>query len=116
MPDIDIDFCGRRRGEVIDYVTQRYGRENVAQIITFNTLAARVVTRDVGRAMEFPYAQCDNGENDSKRTAYHLESAIQNSPALQECDERHEKSRIGSTPRASSKDSCAMHRSMPEAW
>ncbi len=50
MPDIDIDFCGRRRGEVIEYVTQRYGRENVAQIITFNTLAARVVTRDVGRA------------------------------------------------------------------
>lgn len=59
MPDIDIDFCGRRRGEVIEYVTQRYGRENVAQIITFNTLQARAVVRDVGRGMEFPYAQCD---------------------------------------------------------
>ncbi|HSP06658.1 MAG TPA: DNA polymerase III subunit alpha, partial [Acidobacteriota bacterium] len=85
MPDIDIDFCGRRRGEVIDYVTHRYGRENVAQIITFNTLAARVVTRDVGRAMEFPYSQCDKvAKMIPNELHITLEKAIQTSPALQE--------------------------------
>lgn len=85
MPDIDIDFCGRRRGEVIDYVTQRYGRENVAQIITYNTLAARVVTRDVGRAMEFPYSQCDKlAKMIPNELHISLDSALQNSPPLQE--------------------------------
>lgn len=85
MPDIDIDFCGRRRGEVIDYVTQHYGRENVAQIITFNTLAARVVTRDVGRAMEFPYAQCDKvAKMIPNELHISLEKAIQTTPALQD--------------------------------
>ena len=85
MPDIDIDFCGRRRGEVIDYVTQRYGRENVAQIITYNTLAARVVTRDVGRAMEFPYSQCDKlAKMIPNELHITLDSAIQNTPLLQE--------------------------------
>jgi DNA polymerase III subunit alpha len=85
MPDIDIDFCGRRRGEVIDYVTQRYGRENVAQIITFNTLAARVVTRDVGRGMEFPYAQCDKiAKMIPNELHITLDSAIQKSPPLQD--------------------------------
>lgn len=85
MPDIDIDFCGRRRGEVIDYVTQRYGRENVAQIITFNTLAARVVTRDVGRAMEFPYAQCDKvAKMIPNELHITLDKAIQSTPSLQE--------------------------------
>lgn len=59
MPDIDIDFCMRRRGEVIDYVTQKYGRENVAQIITFGTMAAKAAIKDVGRAMEVPYAEVD---------------------------------------------------------
>ncbi len=59
MPDIDIDFCMRRRGEVIDYVTQKYGRENVAQIITFGTMAAKAAIKDVGRAMEIPYAEVD---------------------------------------------------------
>jgi DNA polymerase-3 subunit alpha len=50
LPDIDIDFCERRRGEVIDYVTRKYGRENVAQIITFGTMKAKAVVRDVGRS------------------------------------------------------------------
>ena len=59
MPDIDIDFCFRRRQQVIDYVTGKYGRENVAQIITFGTMAARAVIRDVGRALEIPYADVD---------------------------------------------------------
>src|SRR5262245_2504581 len=59
MPDIDIDFCYRRRDEVIRYVTEKYGRENVAQIITFGTMAARAVIRDVGRALNLPYADVD---------------------------------------------------------
>jgi DNA polymerase-3 subunit alpha len=59
MPDIDVDFCERRRGEVIDYVTQKYGRENVAQIITFGTMKAKAVVRDVGRALDMPYADVD---------------------------------------------------------
>ena len=59
MPDFDIDFCQDRRGEVIDYVQQRYGREQVAQIITFGTLQARGVLRDVGRVLQMPYGQVD---------------------------------------------------------
>ncbi|RPI57144.1 MAG: DNA polymerase III subunit alpha [Acidobacteria bacterium] len=59
LPDIDIDFCERRRGEVIEYVTQKYGRENVAQIITFGTMKARAVVRDVGRALDIPFADVD---------------------------------------------------------
>jgi DNA polymerase-3 subunit alpha len=59
MPDIDIDFCMRRRGEVIDYVRQKYGEQNVAQIITFGTMAAKAALKDVGRALEMPYADVD---------------------------------------------------------
>lgn len=59
MPDFDIDFCYERRGEVIDYVTEKYGRERVAQIITFGTMAARAVVRDVGRALGLPYVETD---------------------------------------------------------
>jgi DNA polymerase III subunit alpha len=59
LPDIDVDFCERRRGEVIDYVTRKYGRENVAQIITFGTMKAKAVVRDVGRALDMPYADVD---------------------------------------------------------
>src|SRR5436309_2068560 len=59
MQDFDIDFCQDRRGEVIDYVQQRYGRDQVAQIITFGTLQARGVLRDVGRVLEMPYGQVD---------------------------------------------------------
>ncbi|MBF0618918.1 MAG: DNA polymerase III subunit alpha [Candidatus Omnitrophica bacterium] len=59
MPDIDIDFCFERRGEVIEYVAQKYGRENVAQIITFGTMQAKAVVRDVARVMSFPYADAD---------------------------------------------------------
>lgn len=59
MPDIDIDFCMRRRGEVIQYVNEKYGRDRVAQIITFGTLAAKGVLRDVGRVMGLPFAKID---------------------------------------------------------
>ncbi|MDQ6664625.1 MAG: DNA polymerase III subunit alpha [Acidobacteriota bacterium] len=59
MPDIDIDFCMNRRGEVIQYVTQKYGREQVAQIITFNTLATRAAIKDVGRALDISFADVE---------------------------------------------------------
>ncbi len=59
MPDIDIDFCYERRSEVIDYVVKKYGQDNVAQIITFGTMAARGVLRDVGRVMNMPYGDVD---------------------------------------------------------
>ncbi|HHW57948.1 MAG TPA: DNA polymerase III subunit alpha [Clostridia bacterium] len=59
MPDIDSDFCYERRQEVIDYVVEKYGKDNVAQIITFGTMAARAVIRDVGRALNYPYAEVD---------------------------------------------------------
>ncbi|MBR5922958.1 MAG: DNA polymerase III subunit alpha [Clostridia bacterium] len=59
MPDFDIDFCYVRRQEVIDYVIEKYGADHVAQIVTFGTLAARAAVRDVGRAMDIPYAFCD---------------------------------------------------------
>ena len=59
MPDIDIDFCIRRRQEVIDYVARKYGADHVAQIVTFGTMAARGAIRDVGRALDFSYAETD---------------------------------------------------------
>ena len=59
MPDFDIDFCYVRRQEVIDYVIRKYGSDHVAQIVTFGTMAARAAVRDVGRAMDIPYATCD---------------------------------------------------------
>ena len=59
MPDIDVDFCFERRQEVIDYVVRKYGKDRVVQIVTFGTMAARGVIRDVGRVMDLPYAQCD---------------------------------------------------------
>ena len=59
MPDIDVDFCYERRGEVIDYVTEKYGTDRVAQIITFGTMAARAAIRDVGRALDIPYNDVD---------------------------------------------------------
>ncbi|OGZ25568.1 MAG: DNA polymerase III subunit alpha, partial [Candidatus Nealsonbacteria bacterium RIFCSPLOWO2_02_FULL_38_63] len=59
FPDIDMDFTDRRRDEVIEYVAQKYGRDKVAQIITFGTMAARAAIRDVGRALNYPYSYCD---------------------------------------------------------
>ncbi|MCC8127972.1 MAG: DNA polymerase III subunit alpha [Clostridiales bacterium] len=59
MPDIDVDFCFERRQEVIDYVVRKYGKDNVVQIVTFGTMAAKAVVRDVGRVLDMPYARCD---------------------------------------------------------
>jgi DNA polymerase III subunit alpha len=85
MPDIDIDFCMNRRGEVIDYVTRKYGRENVAQIITFGTMAAKAAIKDVGRAMDIPYTDVDRIAKMVPTTLnIKLEDALKESPALQE--------------------------------
>ena len=59
MPDFDVDFSDERRQEIIEYVTEKYGTDHVAQIVTFGTMAARLAIRDVGRAMAIPYTTCD---------------------------------------------------------
>jgi DNA polymerase-3 subunit alpha len=88
MPDIDIDFCMNRRGEVIDYVTAKYGRENVAQIITFGTMAAKAAIKDVGRAMDMPYSDVDRiAKMVPNQLNIKLEHAIKDSPALQQAYE-----------------------------
>ena len=85
MPDIDIDFCEARRGEVIDYVTEKYGRDNVAQIITFGTMKARAVIRDVGRVLDIPYADVDRIAKMIPATLdATLEKALEEVPQLQE--------------------------------
>jgi DNA polymerase-3 subunit alpha len=88
MPDIDMDFCMNRRGEVINYVTRKYGRENVAQIITFGTMAAKAAIKDVGRAMDVPYSDVDRIAKMVPTTLnIKLENAIKESPALQQAYE-----------------------------
>jgi len=83
MPDIDIDFCMRRRGELIEYVTQKYGRENVAQIITFGTMAAKAAIKDVGRAMDIPYTEVDRIAKMVPATlGIELEDALKEAPQL----------------------------------
>ncbi|HXV63421.1 MAG TPA: DNA polymerase III subunit alpha, partial [Vicinamibacteria bacterium] len=92
MPDIDIDFCEARRGEVIDYVTSKYGRDNVAQIITFGTMKARAVLRDVGRVLDIAYADVDRIAKLIPPTLdATLEKALEEVPQLKEAmaaDER----------------------------
>ncbi|HSM87503.1 MAG TPA: DNA polymerase III subunit alpha [Candidatus Limnocylindrales bacterium] len=85
MPDIDIDFCMNRRGEVIDYVTQKYGRQNVAQIITFGTMAAKAAIKDVGRAMDIPYTDVDRIAKMVPNTLnITIKQALEDSPPLQQ--------------------------------
>jgi DNA polymerase-3 subunit alpha len=92
LPDIDIDFCERRRGEVIDYVTRKYGRENVAQIITFGTMKARAVVRDVARVMDFPYADADRvAKAVPPALDMTLTRALEESPALKEMQQKDER-------------------------
>jgi DNA polymerase-3 subunit alpha len=95
MPDIDVDFCVRGRAEVINYVSDLYGRQNVAQIITFGTMASRAVIKDVGRALEMPYAEVEKvakmipppvrGRNVS------IDDAIKQNPDLRKAIETDEK-------------------------
>ena len=92
LPDIDIDFCERRRGEVIEYVTRKYGRANVAQIITFGTMKARAVVRDVARVMDIPYADADRvAKAVPPALDMTLEKALAESPALKEMEQKDER-------------------------
>jgi len=92
LPDIDIDFCERRRGEVIEYVTRKYGRENVAQIITFGTMKARAVVRDVARVMDIPYADADRvAKAVPPALDMTLARALEESPPLKEMEQKDER-------------------------
>jgi DNA polymerase-3 subunit alpha len=92
LPDIDIDFCERRRSEVIDYVTRKYGRENVAQIITFGTMKARAVVRDVARVMDIPYADADRvAKAVPPALDMTLAKALEESPVLKEMEQKDER-------------------------
>jgi DNA polymerase-3 subunit alpha len=83
MPDIDIDFCMRRRVDVIEYVTGKYGRSNVAQIITFGTMAAKAALKDVGRAMDLPYGEVDRiAKLIPNQLNITLDEALKQSPQL----------------------------------
>ena len=83
MPDIDIDFCFERRQEVIDYVVRKYGKDRVVQIVTFGTLAAKGVVRDVGRVLDMPYARCDAiAKMIPRDLGMTLEKALKQSPDL----------------------------------
>ena len=92
LPDIDIDFCERRRGEVIEYVTKKYGRENVAQIITFGTMKAKAVVRDVGRVLEMPFADVDKVAKQIPATLdITLDKALEENPVLREMEQNDPK-------------------------
>jgi DNA polymerase-3 subunit alpha len=94
LPDIDIDFCERRRGEVIEYVTRRYGRENVAQIITFGTMKAKAVVRDVGRVLDMPYADVDRvAKLIPAALDMTLDKAVAENPALKELEQQDDRVR-----------------------
>ncbi len=92
MPDFDIDFCFERRQEVIDYVTQKYGKDRVGQIITFGTLKAKAVVRDVARVLDIPYAESDQISKlipgEPKMT---IERAMELEPKLKDIEQRGEK-------------------------
>lgn len=92
MPDFDIDFCYERRGEVIEYVMNKYGRERVAQIITFGTMAARAVVRDVGRALGLPYAETDRiAKLVPEELKMTIDKALDQEPKLKELMEQDQR-------------------------
>jgi DNA polymerase-3 subunit alpha len=92
LPDIDIDFCGRRREEVIAYVTNKYGQENVCQIITFGTMAARAAIRDVGRVLEVPLPEVDRiAKMIPLGPDVKIEKAIESVPQLKELRDKNTK-------------------------
>ena len=92
MPDIDIDFCIRGRGQVIDYVRDKYGRENVAQIITFATMGAKAVIRDAGRGLDIPYGECDRiAKMVPTELDMTIDKALRMAPPLKQLYEKDEK-------------------------
>ena len=91
MPDIDVDFCFERRQEVIDYVVRKYGKDRVVQIVTFGTLAARGVIRDVGRVLDLPYAQVDAiAKMIPQELNITIDKALQMNPELRKAYEEQE--------------------------
>ena len=91
MPDIDIDFCFERRQEVIDYVVEKYGKDQVVQIVTFGTMAAKGVVRDVGRVLDMPYARCDAiAKMIPTDLGMTLEKALKQNPELREAYQQDE--------------------------
>ena len=94
MPDIDMDFCFERRQEVIDYVVRKYGRDCVVQIVTFGTMAARGVIRDVARVLDFPYAEADTiAKMVPRELNITLDKALEMNPELREKYEKEERVR-----------------------
>ena len=94
MPDIDIDFCVLRRQEVIDYVTEKYGREKVVQIVTFGTMAAKMVIRDVGRALDLPYSFCDKvAKMIPNELKMNIDKALRDNPDLMQLYEENEEAK-----------------------
>jgi DNA polymerase-3 subunit alpha len=84
MPDIDVDFCKKRRDEVIKYVTEKYGKDNVAQIITFGTMQSKAAVRDVGRALGIPYAEVDKIAKFVTSADNGIEKSMKDTPELEE--------------------------------
>ena len=85
MPDFDIDFCNERREEVIRYVERKYGKDHVAQIITFGTMSARMVIRDVGRVLNMPYVKVDKiAKMIPMKNKITIETALEESKELKE--------------------------------
>ena len=94
MPDIDVDFCFERRQEVIDYVVEKYGKDHVVQIVTFGTMAARAVIRDVGRVLNMPYAQVDAvAKQIPSELGITIEKALKENPDLRKMYESDEEVR-----------------------
>ena len=92
LPDIDVDFCERRRGEVIEYVTKKYGRENVSQIITFGTMKAKAVVKDVGRVLEWTFAEVDKvAKQIPPALDMTLDKALEENPVLREMEQNDPK-------------------------
>jgi DNA polymerase-3 subunit alpha len=92
MPDIDIDFCIRGRGRVIDYVRDKYGRDNVAQIITFATMGAKAVIRDAGRGLDVPFGDCDRiAKMVPSELEMTIDKALQQAPALKQLYDKDER-------------------------
>ena len=92
MPDIDIDFCMRRRGEVIEYVRKTYGEKSVAQIITFGTMAAKAALKDTGRALDMPYGDVDRlAKLVPNQLNISLDEALKQSPQLESMREKDER-------------------------
>ena len=118
MPDIDVDFCMNRRGEVIDYVTRKYGREQVAQIITFNTMAAKAAIKDCGRALDMPYGDVDRIAKLIPATVgMTIDKALEEvARSAQDLRQRHAGSRTDRHGARSSKGWCAAPACMRRPW